>query len=143
MLISSCEAIKSVHCLFLFILLSIEVNVYKKVQHLGFHKLLSSELSELLRPLEEMQRITTDRLSKLQHSLDVMAHHQRERDANSNINRDMVVLVILVVMIQAVLNWVIRLSYSKSAFLNQRVATQERVVEDFQTGRGLTFSYLE
>lgn len=66
-----------------------------------------NELSELLRPLEEMQRITTDRLSKLQHSLDVMAHHQRERDANSNINRDMVVLVILVVMIQAVLNWVL------------------------------------
>jgi len=36
----------------------------------------------------------------------------------------MVVLVILVVMIQAVLNWVIRLSYSKSAFLNRRVVTR-------------------
>ena len=36
----------------------------------------SSELNEALRPLEEMQRVTSDRLAKIQHTLDVMAHHQ-------------------------------------------------------------------
>ena len=74
-----------------------------------------SEINELLRPLEDLQRTTNDRVVKLQHSLDVLAHQQRERDANNNINRDMVVLVILVVMIQAVLNWVTFLSFDQEA----------------------------
>jgi hypothetical protein len=65
-----------------------------------------SELVELLKPLEEQQRSTLDRLSKVQHTLEVLGHQQRERDSRHNINRDMVVLVVLVVMIQAVLNWV-------------------------------------
>ena len=36
-----------------------------------------------------------------------MQYQQRERDSASNINRDLVLLIILVVMIQAVLNWVL------------------------------------
>ena len=60
----------------------------------------ADQLAEMLRPIQEGQRQTSERLAKIQHTLDVMSVQQRERDANSNINRDMVFLVILVVMIQ-------------------------------------------
>lgn len=49
----------------------------------------------------------SDRIGKLNHSLEVCLYQAKERDNNSNINRDLVLLVILVVMIQAVLNWVL------------------------------------
>lgn len=72
------------------------------------NRMVSDERLQLaLRPLEDQQRQVSERLAKMQHTLDVMAYSQRERDANSNINRDMVLLVILVVMIQAVLNWIL------------------------------------
>ncbi len=58
-----------------------------------------------MRPLEEQQRQTNERLARLHHNLEVMMYQQKERDSNSNINRDMVLLVVLVVMIQALLNW--------------------------------------
>jgi hypothetical protein len=38
--------------------------------------------------------------SRLQRTLEVLGEQQRERDSRHNINRDMVVLVVLVVMIQ-------------------------------------------
>lgn len=49
----------------------------------------------------------SERIGKLNHSLEVCLYQQKERDSNSNINRDLVLLIILVVMIQAVLNWVL------------------------------------
>ena len=49
----------------------------------------------------------SERLNRLQVTLDQMITNQRERDSNSNLNRDMVLLVILIVMIQAVLNWIL------------------------------------
>ena len=58
------------------------------------------DLEAVLQPLREQQRQMTERLAKLQYSLDVMSYQQKERDSNSNINRDMVLLVVLVVMIQ-------------------------------------------
>jgi len=60
-----------------------------------------------IQPLRDQQRQMTERLVKLQHTLDHFSNQQRERDSNSNINRDMVLLVVLVVMIQAMLNWVL------------------------------------
>ena len=53
-----------------------------------------------IQPLRDQQRQMTERLVKLQHTLDHFSNQQRERDSNSNINRDMVLLVVLVVMIQ-------------------------------------------
>eukprot|EP00093_Oithona_nana_P003681 03681.XXX_35529_43133_1 [CDS] Oithona nana genome sequencing. len=67
----------------------------------------TENLEALMQPLRDQQRQMTERLAKLQHSLDVMSYQQKERDSNSNINRDMVLLVVLVVMIQAMLNWVL------------------------------------
>jgi len=64
-------------------------------------------LQEALKPLLEEQRIMSERIGKLNHSLEVCLYQQKERDNNSNINRDLVLLVILVVMIQAVLNWIL------------------------------------
>lgn len=64
-------------------------------------------MTEALRPLVEEQRLMSDRIGKLNHSLEVCLYQAKERDNNSNINRDLVLLVILVVMIQAVLNWVL------------------------------------
>ena len=55
----------------------------------------------------EEQRIMSERIGKLNHSIEVCLYQQKERDNNSNINRDLVLLVILVVMIQAVLNWIL------------------------------------
>ena len=60
----------------------------------------NDNLEVLIQPLRDQQRQMTERLAKLQHSLDVMSYQQKERDSNSNINRDMVLLVVLVVMIQ-------------------------------------------
>lgn len=60
----------------------------------------TENLEALMQPLRDQQRQMTERLAKLQHSLDVMSYQQKERDSNSNINRDMVLLVVLVVMIQ-------------------------------------------
>ena len=65
------------------------------------------QLDEALRPLQEQNRLTNERLNRLQITLDQMITNQRERDSNSNLNRDMVLLVILIVMIQAVLNWIL------------------------------------
>ena len=62
---------------------------------------------DALRTLEDQQQQCNDRLARLHHNLEVMMYQQRERDSNSNINRDMVLLVVLVVMIQALLNWVL------------------------------------
>ena len=68
--------------------------------HKGVKGLGAEELEAVLQPLRDQQRQMTERLAKLQHSLDVMSYQQKERDSNSNINRDMVLLVVLVVMIQ-------------------------------------------
>ena len=72
------------------------------------HKKASSEqqrvidkLEEMLRPIVESQKLTQDKLNRLQHDLHLMAYQQKERDSNSNLNRDMVLLVVLIVMIQA------------------------------------------
>ena len=54
----------------------------------------------ILQPLQDQQRQLNERMAKMQHTLDVMSYQQKERDTNSNINRDMVMLVVLVVMIQ-------------------------------------------
>ena len=67
----------------------------------------SSSLQEALRPLVEEQRAMNERIGKLNHSLEVCLYQQKERDSHTNLNRDLVLLVILVVMIQAVLNWVL------------------------------------
>ena len=55
---------------------------------------------ENFQPLQDQQRQLNERMAKMQHTLDVMSYQQKERDTNSNINRDMVMLVVLVVMIQ-------------------------------------------
>ena len=60
-----------------------------------------------MRPLKDQNRMINERLNRLQLTLDQMITNQRERDSNSNLNRDMVLLVILIVMIQAVLNWIL------------------------------------
>ena len=39
----------------------------------------SHSFSEALRPLEEQQRLTNERLAKLQHSVEVMSYQQREQ----------------------------------------------------------------
>lgn len=62
----------------------------------------ASAIEKALQPLQEQQKVMTDRMAKLQHTLDVMNYQQKERDSNSNINRDMVMLVVLVVMIQVI-----------------------------------------
>ena len=67
----------------------------------------SNNIQEALKPLIEEQRIISERIGKLNHSIEVCLYQQKERDSNSNINRDLVLLVVLVVMIQAVLNWVL------------------------------------
>jgi len=67
----------------------------------------SQGLQEALKPMVEEQRIMSERIGKLNHSLEVCLYQQKERESNSNINRDLVLLVILVVMIQAVLNWIL------------------------------------
>merc|ERR1719509_182140 len=64
-------------------------------------------LEAALAPLVEEQRAMSDRIGKLNHTIEVCLYQQKERDSHSNINRDLVLLVILVVMIQAVLNWVL------------------------------------
>lgn len=74
------------------------------------HALGSADLRQIedaVRPLKEQNRLTNERLNRLQVTLDQMITNQRERDSNSNLNRDMVLLVILIVMIQAVLNWIL------------------------------------
>ena len=64
-------------------------------------------LEGALKPVRDQTRSIEDRLGRIQHTLDQLNRSQRERDSNSNLNRDMVLLVILVVMIQAVLNWIL------------------------------------
>ena len=76
-------------------------------KHSRLHSSSSSNLQEALKPLMEEQRIMSERIGKLNHSIEVCLYQQKERDNNSNINRDLVLLVILVVMIQAVLNWIL------------------------------------
>ena len=63
-------------------------------------KLLLYHNVNILQPLQDQQRQLNERMAKMQHTLDVMSYQQKERDTNSNINRDMVMLVVLVVMIQ-------------------------------------------
>jgi len=64
-------------------------------------------LQEVLGPLVEEQKKMNDKIAKLNHSIETSLYQQKERDGNSNINRDLVLLVVLVVMIQAMLNWVL------------------------------------
>ena len=66
-----------------------------------------NQVEEAMRPLKEQNRLIHERLNRLQLTLEQMITNQRERDSNSNLNRDMVLLVILIVMIQAVLNWIL------------------------------------
>jgi len=68
---------------------------------------VSRRLEASLGPLRDQTRSIEDRLGRVQLTLDQMSRQQKERDSNSNLNRDMVLLVVLVVMIQAVLNWVL------------------------------------
>jgi len=70
-------------------------------------ELSGSSLQAALQPLVQEQRLMSDRIGKLHHSIETCLYNQKERDSNTNLNRDMVLLVILVVMIQAVLNWVL------------------------------------
>lgn len=67
----------------------------------------SRRLEVALKPVRDQTRSIEDRLGRMQLTLDQLNRAQRERDSNSNLNRDMVLLVILVVMIQAVLNWIL------------------------------------
>jgi hypothetical protein len=67
----------------------------------------SSSIQDALKPLIDEQRAMSERIGKLNHSIEVCLYQQKERDSHTNLNRDLVLLVILVVMIQAVLNWVL------------------------------------
>jgi len=67
----------------------------------------NTTVQEALKPLIEEQRAMSERIGKLNHSIEVCLYQQKERDSHTNLNRDLVLLVILVVMIQAVLNWVL------------------------------------
>ena len=69
-------------------------------KHSRLHSSSSSSLHEAIKPLVEEQRIMSERIGKLNHSIEVCLYQAKERDNNSNINRDLVLLVILVVMIQ-------------------------------------------
>ena len=75
----------------------------------GGHDAMTSSsgisMSETLRILDERSSQTNERLARIQHQLELMNYNQKDRDSRSNINRDMVLLVVLVVMIQALLNW--------------------------------------
>jgi len=64
-------------------------------------------LQEALKPLVDEQKKINEKIAKLNHSIETSLYQQKERDGTSNINRDLVLLVILVVMIQAMLNWVL------------------------------------
>ena len=64
-------------------------------------------MEEIIQPIRQQNRAVEERLGRLQVTLDQMIRNQRERDSNTNLNRDMVLLVILIVMIQAVLNWIL------------------------------------
>ena len=64
------------------------------------HEIIIYHNVNILQPLQDQQRQLNERMAKMQHTLDVMSYQQKERDTNSNINRDMVMLVVLVVMIQ-------------------------------------------
>ena len=83
------------------------INHNSTEKHSRQHSSSSSTFQEALKPLIEEQRLMSDRIGKLNHSIEVCLYQQKERDNNSNINRDLVLLIILVVMIQAVLNWVL------------------------------------
>jgi len=67
----------------------------------------NSAVHDALKPLIDEQRAMSERIGKLNHSIEVCLYQQKERDSHTNLNRDLVLLVILVVMIQAVLNWVL------------------------------------
>lgn len=67
----------------------------------------NSSIQDALKPLIDEQRAMSERIGKLNHSIEVCLYQQKERDSHTNLNRDLVLLVILVVMIQAVLNWVL------------------------------------
>ena len=57
-------------------------------------------LEAALQPLLEEQKAMSDRIGKLNHTIEVCLYQQKERDSHTNLNRDLVLLVILVVMIQ-------------------------------------------
>ncbi|XP_023324783.1 oxysterol-binding protein-related protein 8 [Eurytemora carolleeae] len=80
----------------------------KELKGRGLNKSSSSlqPLQEAIRPLIEEQVKMNERIAKLNHSIETCLYQQKERDGNSNINRDLVLLIVLVVMIQAMLNWV-------------------------------------
>lgn len=63
-------------------------------------------IQEALKPILEEQKKINERIGKLNHSIETVLYQQKEKEGNSNINRDLVLLVLLVVMIQAMLNWV-------------------------------------
>merc|ERR1719376_733454 len=79
----------------------------KQVDEIDSAKVIRREVEAAVRPLRDLNRGVEDRLARLQLTLDQMMCNQRERDSNTNLNRDMVLLVILIVMIQAVLNWIL------------------------------------
>ena len=68
---------------------------------------------KIFQPLQDQQRQLNERMAKMQHTLDVMSYQQKERDTNSNINRDMVMLVVLVVMIQVCMLFICNHEMSK------------------------------
>ena len=51
------------------------------MQRLGLvnHDSFIRSFSEALKPLEEQQRLTNERLAKLQHGVEVMSYQQREQ----------------------------------------------------------------
>lgn len=63
-------------------------------------------IQEALRPILDEQKKINERIGKLNHSIETALYQQKEKEGNTNINRDLVLLVLLVVLIQAMLNWV-------------------------------------
>ncbi len=59
--------------------------------------------------MEEQQRLTNERLAKLQKNVEVMSYQFREqREASSTLfNREMALVAMLVVVLQLLINWML------------------------------------
>ena len=68
--------------------------------------LTACQVEEIMQPLRDQNRRINDRLGRIQQSLDSMNRIPKERDSNSTLNRDMILLFVFVV-IQTVLNWLL------------------------------------